>query len=154
MDSAQPITQLEVDPTIVSVRFPTKIVVVLRDDLEAWQRVNATAFMISGIAAGTPETVGEPYEDGSANSYNPMFREPVYVYEATASKLRRAFDRASQREVTVSLFTDELFVTGHDAANRAAVKAVAEPDLSLVGIAFRADRKVADKVIDGLSFHR
>jgi hypothetical protein len=136
------------------MRFPTKIVVVLRDDLEAWQRVNATAFMISGIAAGTPETVGEPYEDGSANTYYPMFREPVYVYEATAAKLRRAFDRARQREVTVSLFTDELFATGHDAANRATVKAVAEPDLSLVGIAFRSDRKVADKVTDGLSFHR
>ncbi|MGH2551877.1 MAG: DUF2000 family protein [Thermomicrobiales bacterium] len=136
------------------MRFPTKIVVVLRDDLEAWQRVNATAFMVSGIAAGTPETVGEPYEDATGNIYNSMFREPVYVYEASAAKLLRAFDRARQREVTVSLFTDELFVTGHDAANRAAVKAVAEPDLSLVGIAFRADRKVADKVTDGLSFHR
>lgn len=153
MDSAQPITQLETTPTAQG-RFPTKIVVVLRDDLEGWQRVNATAFMISGIAANMPETIGEPYEDGSNNLYHPMFREPVYVYEASAARLRRAFDRAKSRDVTISLFTDELFSTGHDAANRAAVKAVTEPNLSLVGMAFRADRKVADKVVDGLEFHR
>lgn len=139
---------------MAAFRFPTKIVIVLRDDLEPWQRVNAASFMISGIAATAPETVGEPYEDGSGNQYLPMFREPVYVYEASAEKLRRAFDRARQREVTVSVFTDELFSTSHDAANRAAVKAVTEPALSLVGMAFRAERKTADKVVDGLSFHR
>jgi hypothetical protein len=143
----------ETSPT-AQVRFPTKIVVVLRDDLEAWQRINATAFMVSGIAAQKPETIGESYEDGSDNRYYPMFREPVYVYEASAARLRRAFDRAKSRDVTVSLFTDELFATGNDTANRAAVKAVAEPDLSLVGMAFWADRKVADKVVDGLGFHR
>jgi len=153
VEQAQPATQTETEPT-AQVRFPTKIVVVVRDDLEAWQRVNATAFMVSGIAASAPETIGEPYEDGSNNRYHPMFREPVYVYEASAARLRRAFDRAKARDVTVSLFTDELFSTGHDAANRAAVKAIAEPDLSLVGIAFRADRKVADKIVDGLAFHR
>lgn len=153
MDSTQPTTQLETNPMALG-RFPTKIVVVVRDDLEAWQRINATAFMVSGIAAEDPKTVGEAYEDGSSNTYLPMFREPVYVYEANAARLRRAFDRARSRDVTVSLFTDELFSTGHDVANRAAVKAVAEPDLCLAGIAFRADRKVADKVVDGLSFHR
>jgi hypothetical protein len=135
-------------------RSPTKIVVVLRDDLAPWQRVNATAFMISGIAATAPETAGEPYEDASGKQYNPMFREPVYVYEADASKLRRAFDRADQRGVTVSVFTDQLFATGNDIDNRAAVKAVATADLTLVGFVFRAERKTADKIVDGLSFHR
>jgi hypothetical protein len=46
-----------------------------------------------------------------------------------------------------------MFKTTHDAANRAAVKAVARGDLSLVGLAFRADRKVIDKVVDGMKFH-
>ena len=39
------------------------------------------------------------------------------------------------------------------AANREAVKAVARADLNLVGIAMRAERKVIDKIVDGLKFH-
>ena len=51
------------------------------------------------------------------------------------------------------MFTDDLFTTGHDAANRAAVLAVEADDLSFVGIAFRADRRAADKITKGLRFH-
>ena len=40
----------------------TKIAVVLRNDLEPWQRLNVTAFTISGVAA-QPGALGEYYED-------------------------------------------------------------------------------------------
>jgi hypothetical protein len=40
--------------------FDTKLVVVLRDDLAIWQKVNAAVFLVSGIAASDPSTVGEP----------------------------------------------------------------------------------------------
>jgi hypothetical protein len=33
------------------------------------------------------------------------------------------------------------------------VKAVARTDLNLVGIAMRAERRVIDKIVDGLKFH-
>jgi hypothetical protein len=46
-----------------------------------------------------------------------------------------------------------MFKTTHDEANRAAVKAVARGDLNLVGLAVRAERKVVDKIVDGLKFH-
>ena len=46
-----------------------------------------------------------------------------------------------------------MFKTTHDAANREVVKAVARPDLDLVGLAMRAERKVIDKIVDGLKFH-
>lgn len=59
-----------------------------------------------------------------------------------------------RREIEFALFTDELFTTPHDAANRAAVRAVAREELSLVGIAFRTERKGADKIIKGLERHR
>ena len=39
------------------MRFDTKIAVVVRDDLEAWQRLNVTAFLASGIAAN-PDLLG------------------------------------------------------------------------------------------------
>ncbi len=43
--------------------------------------------------------------------------------------------------------------TTPDAANREAVRVVARADLDLVGLAMRAERKVIDKIIDGLKFH-
>jgi hypothetical protein len=135
------------------VQFETKIAVVLRDDLAVWQKANVTAFLVSGIAGTAPETVGEPYRDSSGNTYLPMFRQPVMVFAADATALRRAYERAMQRGVELAIYTRELFVTGHDEANRAAVADVAADDLDLVGIALRAERKLVNKVVDKLRPH-
>ena len=135
------------------MQFDTKIAVVLRDDLAVWQKANVTAFLVSGIAGTIPAVVGKRYRDGSGNEYLPMFRQPVMVYGADGAALRRAYARAMERDVKLAVYTYELFTTGHDEANRAAVAAVAADDLDLVGIAFRADRKIADKVIDRLRPH-
>ncbi|MCZ9340882.1 DUF2000 family protein, partial [Streptomyces sp. TRM76130] len=43
------------------VRFDTKIAVLLREDLETWQRLNVTAFLVSGLGPQVPEVIGEPY---------------------------------------------------------------------------------------------
>jgi hypothetical protein len=135
------------------MQFDTKIAVVLRDDLAVWQKTNATAFLVSGIAATVPGVVGDPYRDASGNEYLPMFVQPVLVYEADASGLRRAYERAMSRGVTPAIYTRELFTTNHDEANRAAVAAVAAEELDLVAIALRAERKTVDKVVDRLRFH-
>lgn len=52
-----------------------------------------------------------------------------------------------------AVYTEDMFKTTHDAANREAVRGVARADLNLVGIAVRAERKVIDKIVDGLKFH-
>jgi hypothetical protein len=135
------------------MQFETKIAVVLRDDLAGWQATNVTAFLVSGIAATVPGVVGEPYADASGNEYLPMFVQPVLVYQADAAALRRAYERAMSRGVTPAIYTHELFATGHDEANRAAVAAVTTDDLDLVGLAVRAERKVVDKIVDRLRFH-
>jgi len=62
------------------IRFDTKIAVLLRDDLEAWQRLNVTAFLVSGIGPRSPEVIGEPYADADGTEYLPMFRQPVLVF--------------------------------------------------------------------------
>jgi hypothetical protein len=136
------------------VEFDTKIAVVLRDDLAVWQKANVTAFLVSGVAGANPDTIGEPYRDASGNEYLPMFVQPVLVYEADGGALRRAYERALDRDVVPAIYTSELFATGHDEANRAAVAAVGADELDLVGIAFRAERKTVDKVVDRLRFHR
>ena len=52
-----------------------------------------------------------------------------------------------------AIYTEDMFTTTHDAANRKVVKAVIRSELDLVGLAIRAERKVIDKVVDGLKFH-
>jgi hypothetical protein len=135
------------------MQFDTKIAVVLRDDLAVWQKTNVTAFLVSGIAGTVPEVVGEPYRDASGNEYLPMFVQPVLVYTADAAGVRRAYERAMSRGVTPAVYTQELFTTNHDEANRAAVAVVSAEELDLVGIALRAERKTVDKIVDRLRLH-
>jgi hypothetical protein len=137
------------------MQFETKLAIVLDVELEPWQKANVTAFLASGLAAADdPQLVGEPYADGSGNRYLPMFRQPVMVFAADRAGLRRAYERAMAREVAqLAIFTHDLFATGHDAANRAAVAAVPADALDLVGIGLHADRRVVDKVVDRLRPH-
>jgi hypothetical protein len=75
------------------------------------------------------------------------------VLEASAAKLKTVRDRAQRREVPIALYTAEMFATGDDSANRAAVRAVATADLDIVGIALRAPHRDADAVLRGLDRH-
>ena len=135
------------------MQFDTKIAVVIRTDLEPWQKLNVTAFLAGGIAAAFPECVGEPYEDGSGTPYLSLIGQPILIYGADRPALTRALERALARGVRPAVYTEDMFETTHDAANRAAVKAVARADLNLVGLAIRAERKLIDKIVDGLKFH-
>jgi len=135
------------------VRFDTKIAVLLRDDLLGWQRLNVTAFLVSGLAATRPELIGEPYEDADGTPYLPMFRQPVLVLEGSKEVLPAAHQRALARELPMSVFTADLFETGFDAANRAAVKAVRRDALDLVGIALHGPKNAVDKVVKGARMH-
>lgn len=135
------------------VQFDTKIAVVLRGDLPTWQQLNMTAFLCSGIAAEAPESIGEPYTDGDGTKYLAMFGQPVLVFEANAAELARTLDRALSRGAVPAVFTEQLFATGHDAANRAVVAEAARADLTLTGLAFRADRRDTDKITKGLRLH-
>jgi hypothetical protein len=135
------------------MQFDTKIAIVVRTYLEAWQKLNVASFLSGGIAAAFPECVGAPYEDGSATKYLSLIGQPILIYGADRAALTRALERALARNVTPAVYTEDMFKTTHDEANRAAVKAVARADLNLVGLAFRADRKVVDKIVDGLKFH-
>jgi hypothetical protein len=134
--------------------FDTKVAVAVRDDLAAWQRLNVCAFLMSGVAAAAgPEAIGEDYLDADGNRYLPLLVQPVLVFEASAEKLRTVRERAYRRDVPIALYTSEMFSTGHDAANRAAVRAVGANDLDVVGIALRAPHRDADAVLRGLSRH-
>ncbi|MEU7471362.1 DUF2000 domain-containing protein [Streptomyces sp. NPDC044984] len=137
----------------MSTRFDTKIAVLLREDLEPWQRLNVTAFLVSGLGTQLPELIGAPYEDADDVPYLPMFRQPVLVFQGTKEVLKAAHARALTRALPRAVFTSDLFATGHDEANRAAVRAVGTADLDLVGLSVHGPRNAVDKVLKGARMH-
>jgi hypothetical protein len=135
------------------MRFPTKVAIVVREDLAVWQKLNVTAFLTSGIAHATDEIMGQPYVDGSDNTYLAMLREPVMVYAGDGGSLTTVHERARRRGLAMAIYTEELFATGNDDDNRAAVRAASVDKLNLVGVAVYGSRNDVDKVVKGLSLH-
>ncbi|WP_051836312.1 DUF2000 domain-containing protein [Streptomyces sp. NRRL WC-3742] len=135
------------------VRFDTKIAVLLREDLEPWQRLNVTAFLVSGLGTALPELIGEPYLDADGTLYHPMFRQPVLVLEGAAETLAAAHRRALTRSLRTAVFTADLFTTNNDRDNRAAVRAVPTDALDLVGLALHGPRNAVDKALKGARMH-
>jgi len=135
------------------IRFDTKIAVLLRDDLLGWQRLNVTAFLVSGLAGTDPELIGEPYRDADGTRYLPMFRQPVLVFAGSKETLTAAHSRALSRGVPLSVFTSDLFSTGNDRDNRAAVRAVPTAALDLVGLAVHGPGNEVDKIVKGGRLH-
>ncbi len=133
--------------------FETKFAIVLRDDLAVWQKLNVTAFLTSGITAQKPGIIGEVYRDADGNVYNPLSIQPVIVLSTDQETLGKIHQRTLEREVTSSLYIEEMFATGHDAANRAVFAQFSPGDAKVVGIAVHADKKLVDKITKGAKMH-
>jgi hypothetical protein len=133
--------------------FDTKIAIVVREDLAVWQKLNVTAFLTSGIVGASAGLLGEPYEDAAGNSYNPLAVQPMIVLSADRDTIGAIYRRAMERNARLSLYIHDMFATGHDAANRAAVKRYAPDAMDVVGLALREDRKTVDKITKGARMH-
>ena len=134
------------------MKFDTKIAIVVREDLPVWQKLNMTAFLASGIASNA-EVIGADYVDGSGRRYRPMFRQPVMVLAGGGTDLRAAYDRAQARGLAMAIFTDPLFTTGHDEANRAALAATGPEQMSIAGFAVHGPKNDVDRALKGLKLH-
>ncbi|MCB9458589.1 MAG: DUF2000 domain-containing protein [Anaerolineaceae bacterium] len=133
--------------------FDTKIAIVIRDDLETWQKLNVTAFIASALVGEHSSILGEQYMDGSGNQYMPMVIQPMMIYQADHTGIRKAYERAINRDVRLAIFTTELFSTLDDVENRAAIADTPSDALELVGIAMRDMKKTIDKITKGLKLH-
>jgi len=130
-----------------------KIALIIRLDLAPWQKMNVTAFLASGVVAEHPEIIGAPYEDGDGTLYARLSGTPILIYGGEGPALNRALERALARAIRPALYTEEMFKTGNDDDNRAVVKAVKRADMKLAGLAVLGERKIVDKILDGLKFH-
>jgi hypothetical protein len=135
------------------MRFDTKIAIAVLADLPVWQQLNVTAFLASGIAAASSDIIGKAYEDGDGNSYLQLFRQPVVVHAATAEQLAAVHQKALARELPMAIYTQDMFATGNDDDNRAAVRAVRAAGLRFAGIAVHGPRNAIDKVLKGVPLH-
>jgi hypothetical protein len=133
--------------------FPTRIAIVVREDLATWQKLNVACFLAGGLVGLYPELAGECYVDASGKKYGPLVRQPVLVFAGSAENLRTTLERAFELGLTPSIYTGALFTTNNDVDNRAAVAAVPSDRLDPVGIALHGDRKQIDKVTKGLKLH-
>lgn len=131
----------------------TKAVIVVRDDLLVWQKLNVAAFLSSGIIGPGAELIGERYMDGSGQSYRALMSHPIIVLTTDRAGLTKIHGRASSRGVDMAIYINEMFSTGNDVANRAVVAEFETDALDLVGIAIHTDRSVADKIVKGARMH-
>lgn len=134
-------------------KFDTKIKVILRDDLQPWQELNVTAFLISGIAA-TQDIVGLPYSDADGQNYLPMSQQPIMIHSASGEILNTIMKKAKAKDMAVSIYTEELFNTYNDEDNRAELAKHSTDELNLVGIAIRGKKNPLDKLTKGIALHK
>lgn len=131
-----------------------KIAIVIKDDLQAWQKINVSCFLASAVAIKFPLTHGKALTSAGGTEFLPFLKHPVLVYKAeSAEKIKRAFNRAKERGLAIGVYTQELFATKNEDENLERIAAVADDDLDLAGIILFGENKKVDKALDGLKFH-
>lgn len=135
------------------MEFDTKIKIVLSDDLESWQELNITAFLISGIA-GTQNIIGQPYVDADGREYLPMCCQPIMIHSAPREQLKELLKKALAKDLAVTIFTEELFNTYNDEDNREMIAKFKTENLNLVGIGIRGKKNQLDRLLKGFELHR
>ncbi len=133
--------------------FDTKVALIVRSDLQVWQKLNVAAFLATGVAALAPEALGDPDVDRDGRAYGRMLGQPMLVFAADRAGLQAAHGEALARGLAVVPYVAAMFSTGHDAANRAVFAAEDPTDLDLVGLALRGARNAVDKSTKHLSLH-
>tara|TARA_B100000676_G_scaffold226193_1_gene223892 strand:+ start:197 stop:409 length:213 start_codon:yes stop_codon:yes gene_type:complete len=65
---------------------------------------------------------------------------PVVVLAADAQRLQTIYNRAMGRGVRLSLYIDDIFETGYNAANSATVKTRQPDDMPIAGLPLRDEK--------------
>ena len=135
------------------MEFDTKIKIVLRNDVDPWQELNVTAFLMSGIS-GTQDIIGQPYIDKDNVHYLPMSQQPIMIHAATGDQMKDLLQKALTKDVVISIYTEELFKTYNDEDNRAIVAQFRTDELNLVGIGIRGKKNQVDRLLKGFELHK
>ena len=135
------------------MNFDTKIAIVIDENLAVWQKLNVTAFLTSGVIASNEGLIGQAYQDASGQSYSPLCIQPMMIMKTNREKLKTILTRARSYDLPVSIYIEDMFLTGFDEANRETVVRYTSEALPLVGLALRGEKKLIDKVTKGAKLH-
>jgi hypothetical protein len=134
--------------------YDNKIAIVIQEDLLPWQKLNVVAFLASSIAIDFPETHGKPLITASGTRYLPFLKHPILIYGANKEEqIKRAFNRATERQLRIGIYTRGLFATKDEEGNLVEVASHEDSDLDLAGIIIYGENKQVDKAVDKLKFH-
>ncbi|CAI8871737.1 DUF2000 family protein [Chryseobacterium sp. IT-36CA2] len=134
--------------------YDKKVAIVIKDDLLLWQKLNVVSFLAGSIAIKFPETHGEKFVTADQKEFLPFIKHPTLIYKADdTEKLQRAFRRSRDRELTIGIYTQQLFDTRSGEENVLEIAKHTADNLDLVGIIMYGDNKKVDKALDGLKFH-
>ena len=56
--------------------YDNKIAIVIKNDLESWQKLNVASFLASSVAIKFPDTHGKPFVNASNSVYLPFIKHP------------------------------------------------------------------------------
>jgi hypothetical protein len=134
--------------------YENKIAMVIRDDLQTWQKLNVASFLASSVAIRFPETHGAKFVNASGSEYLPFIKHPILIYKAeTQVEIQRAFQRARERQLHIGIYTDALFSTKNEDENHVEISKSSDDDQVLAGIVIYGENKQVGKALDGLKFH-
>ena len=134
--------------------YDNKIALVIKNDLLSWQKLNVASFLASAIAIQFPDTHGEKFINASGSVYLPFIKHPILIYKAESdAEIKRAFNRAKERELHIGIYTLPLFTTKNEAETHVEIAKSTDEDQVLVGIAIYGENKKVNKAVDGLKFH-
>jgi len=134
--------------------YDNKIVLIIKNDLATWQKLNVASFLASSVAIEFPETHGKSFINASNSEYLPFIKHPILIYGAdTNEAISRAFNRAKERELNIGIYTEPLFATKNEDENHIEISKFTDGNQVLVGLAIYGDIKNVNKAIDGLKLH-
>lgn len=134
--------------------YDKKIAIVIKNDLADWQKLNVTAFLASSVAIKFTETHGKAFVNLSGAEYLPFIKHPILIYKAdNDAQLKRAFNRAKERELEIGIYTEPLFATKNEEENLVEIAKYTNEGQVLVGIIVYGENRKVDKALDGLKFH-
>jgi hypothetical protein len=134
--------------------YDNKIALIIKNDLQSWQKLNVASFLASSIAIKFPDTHGKEFINASGLAYLPFIKHPILIYKAESeAEIKRAFNRAKERELYIGIYTEPLFTTKNEEENHIEIAKCTDENQVLVGIATYGENKKVNKALDGLKFH-
>lgn len=134
--------------------FDTKIAMVIREDLLTWQKLNVAAFLAGAVAIQFPQTHGQAFVNASGSTFLPFIKQPILIYKADdEAQLKRAFQRAKDRELAIGIYTHPLFSTKNEDGNHAEIAQYTDDTQELVGLIVYGENRKVDKALSGLTYH-